>query len=166
MVVLTHVDTGDAATRFRKALAFDISPVLKRYIKEQNVSEETAKEHEQELKKFLVLCSLQVDRSFGISETIDQLWHTFIVFTRAYSEFCREVCGRFIHHSPAENNRSIPVEEKQAMYRGTLDAYRVHFGEPPTHLWPTVESRSKEFVVMSGTSSYTPPCCDTHSKGD
>lgn len=166
MVTLSHVDTGDCANRFRKAIAFDISPVLKRYIKEQGVNEKVAKEHEQELKKFLVLCSLQDDRSYGISEEIDQFWHTFIVFTRSYSEFCREVCGRFIHHSPAENNRDIPVAEKQAMYRCTLDAYRVHFGEPPPEFWPSAESRSKDFVVMSGTSSYTPPCCDTHSKGN
>ncbi|WP_223884458.1 glycine-rich domain-containing protein [Micromonospora craniellae] len=27
-------------------------------------------------------------------------WHTFILHTREYAEFCQRLAGRFIHHQP------------------------------------------------------------------
>lgn len=35
------------------------------------------------------------------SQAADDLWHEFILFTRAYEEFCRKAFGRFFHHTPA-----------------------------------------------------------------
>ncbi|MEO0421850.1 MAG: hypothetical protein AAF184_05910 [Pseudomonadota bacterium] len=41
------------------------------------------------------------DRLWGMySERADAIWHTHILHTRAYAEFCTEVVGRFIHHTP------------------------------------------------------------------
>lgn len=34
------------------------------------------------------------------SALVDIGWHTFILHTREYAEFCRRVTGRFIHHEP------------------------------------------------------------------
>jgi hypothetical protein len=34
------------------------------------------------------------------SRLVDIGWHTFILYTRDYSEFCERVAGRFIHHVP------------------------------------------------------------------
>ena len=31
---------------------------------------------------------------------IDKMWHTFILFTRAYHDFCHTYFSRFIHHTP------------------------------------------------------------------
>jgi hypothetical protein len=39
----------------------------------------------------------------GIDEPmfiIDEMWHTFILVTRAYTKFCHDMFGRYIHHSP------------------------------------------------------------------
>ncbi|MEV0002261.1 hypothetical protein AB0H28_08245 [Micromonospora sp. NPDC050980] len=36
----------------------------------------------------------------GPSELVDIGWHTFILHTRDYADFCRRVAGRFIHHQP------------------------------------------------------------------
>lgn len=36
------------------------------------------------------------------SQVVDDAWHEFILFTRAYKQFCRKALGRFLHHTPAE----------------------------------------------------------------
>jgi len=35
------------------------------------------------------------------SQAADDLWHEFILHTRAYQEFCRKAFGSFLHHTPA-----------------------------------------------------------------
>lgn len=35
------------------------------------------------------------------SQVVDDLWHEFILYTRAYDSFCRLAFGRFLHHTPA-----------------------------------------------------------------
>jgi hypothetical protein len=39
------------------------------------------------------------------SQAVDDAWHEFILFTRAYQEFCKKALGRFLHHTPAEAMR-------------------------------------------------------------
>jgi hypothetical protein len=40
------------------------------------------------------------------SNAVDEAWHTFILDTRAYREFCRSALGRYYDHVPAEAMRS------------------------------------------------------------
>lgn len=35
------------------------------------------------------------------SQLADDLWHAFILYTRAYEAFCRQAFGHFFHHTPA-----------------------------------------------------------------
>jgi hypothetical protein len=35
------------------------------------------------------------------SQVVDDLWHEFILYTKAYDEFCKLAFGRFLHHTPA-----------------------------------------------------------------
>jgi hypothetical protein len=35
------------------------------------------------------------------SQVVDDLWHEFILYTRAYEKFCEDAFGRFFHHTPA-----------------------------------------------------------------
>jgi hypothetical protein len=36
------------------------------------------------------------------SQSVDVVWHEFILFTLQYQNFCKKACGRFLHHVPAE----------------------------------------------------------------
>ena len=49
----------------------------------------------------------------GPSELVDIGWHTFVLYTRDYAEFCDRVAGRFIHHVPEEaadhDGPAVPV---------------------------------------------------------
>ena len=35
------------------------------------------------------------------SQLADDLWHEFILYTKAYDAFCKQAFGRFLHHTPA-----------------------------------------------------------------
>lgn len=35
------------------------------------------------------------------SQLVDDLWHEFILYTKAYDGFCRKAFGEFLHHTPA-----------------------------------------------------------------
>ncbi|MBI5108879.1 MAG: hypothetical protein HZA62_09030 [Rhodocyclales bacterium] len=35
------------------------------------------------------------------SQVVDELWHEFILYTRAYDAFCGQAFGGFLHHTPA-----------------------------------------------------------------
>ncbi len=35
-----------------------------------------------------------------VSELVDEVWHTFILFTNEYRKFCEVIIGEYIHHEP------------------------------------------------------------------
>ena len=36
------------------------------------------------------------------SKSVDFVWHSFILNTRAYMDFCEDYFGKFVHHTPSE----------------------------------------------------------------
>ncbi len=59
---------------------------------------------------------------------VDDLWHEFILYTRAYEEFCEQAFGRFLHHTPAvalSTDRTAHKEEgMRRIWLGVLQARR------------------------------------------
>lgn len=52
---------------------------------------------------FLVACGQNPGAKLAPSNATDPGWHAFILHTKAYTEFCERVAGRFIHHLPITN---------------------------------------------------------------
>lgn len=48
---------------------------------------------------FLAACATAAE-PLGPSALVDIGWHTFILHTRDYADFCQRIAGRFIHHQP------------------------------------------------------------------
>ena len=48
---------------------------------------------------FLETCATAT-KPVGPSKLVDIGWHTFILYTHEYAEFCDRIAGRFIHHVP------------------------------------------------------------------
>lgn len=48
---------------------------------------------------------------------LDEMWHTFILFTKDYGDFCHEMFGHFIHHLPTIETEA---EEVSRISRGGL----------------------------------------------
>lgn len=122
-----------------KTMIFPMDTVIARYVRDEKITEEAAREHERELKRYLVLCAAYPEESLGMKGPADNLWHTFIMYTKEYARFCREIAGRFIHHSPSseEDKRS---GKAHADYARFLMLYQKHFGGPPMHIWPQMPS--------------------------
>lgn len=56
---------------------------------DNNISAELAATHERELKRFLAICIIYQE-PIGMRGAVDELWHTFIMFTKNYASFCKK----------------------------------------------------------------------------
>ncbi len=122
----------------KTATAFPIDPVLRRYARKNNVELDAVRGLERELKRYLALIAMRPygTEAYGVRGEVDELWHTFILFTGLYSDFCQAVAGRFIHHVPHE----LMTGDSTAKYSRTLKVYEEIFGEPtPPHIWPQMD---------------------------
>jgi hypothetical protein len=127
----------EARSRTEIAESFDIGQVVARYRREQGFSEAIANDHRRELMRFLALSATAVDhgRFYGMMGAIDELWHTFVIFTREYAEFCDKVAGRFLHHVPEVEGASSTVAFDN--YLAFLADYERIYGERPAPgYWP------------------------------
>lgn len=46
------------------------------------------------------------------SQITDDLWHAFILYTKAYHHFCAKAFGRFLHHTPAAVLGSVATQDQ------------------------------------------------------
>ena len=119
------------------ALHYPMTEILSRYEEETGLSPDTCKEHEVELKRYLYLCSIYPERTLGMRGPVDELWHLFIIHTRQYHDFCNNLCGMYIHHSPTDPTDKL--ESTTSEYGTTLDLYTMTFASsPPSHIWPSL----------------------------
>lgn len=125
------------------AMKYDMKAVMARYQEKTRLPADVLKEHEREIKRFLALSAISPGK-YGMRGPIDELWHTFILFTSAYARFCQQLGGGFIHHLPGEptkrgrgTGKSKAPETKKSPYAIFLEDYEKVFKEPPpAHLWP------------------------------
>jgi hypothetical protein len=114
-----HPNAISEPTSLRDVLAYRHRGVLRRYCKEHNASEQEAEEVFQQTLKWLYLCYRASIGTDGFActispdlEKIDWMWHTFLLFTLDYADFCTRYFGLFIHHVPTEEEDEVVVEEE------------------------------------------------------
>lgn len=121
-----------------RIMNYPIDVVVEKYIDKYGIDEEVARQHERELKRYLAMCILNPSAHYGMKGQIDEIWHTFILFTREYATFCKEVAGRFMHHSPttrSERKKQLAGEVRNT-YQDMLADYPLFWGEVPPAVWP------------------------------
>jgi len=69
--------------------------------------------------------ALKEGRWFQMIETIDVVWHSFILHTKDYADFCQHFYGGFLHHDPPMDF----VEDRTAYADYTLNKIRRAFGD-------------------------------------
>lgn len=110
-------------------LAYRNDLVIGRFMKTQKVSRQEADMVFTELMKFLYVCA-HVPASSPPSGIVDEMWHTFIMFTWDYYQFCVEYVGRFLHHQPVDNpytgNRPEMLELLVGTFGQVDDRYWYH----------------------------------------
>jgi len=89
-----------------------------------------------EYKRFLYLAAT-AKVSVTPSDTIDQVWHMHLTYTRSYwQQFCRDVLQKDLHHMPTTGG-TAEKETFFQQYQLTLQRYQTLFNEqPPTDIWP------------------------------
>jgi hypothetical protein len=112
----------------------------------KGIASEEATARTRELKRYLAL-GAQLGELPMLSPEIDEAWHTFLLFTREYEEFCRTHFGQFLHHHPG------PSEPDSVTPEQFVAAYRETFGKLPP-IWKTASDCS---------SGEGPACKSAHS---
>jgi hypothetical protein len=94
-----------------EVLAYRHPGVIRRYAREHHVSPQQAEELFRETLKWLYLCGCATREGFACALTpelgrLDEMWHTFLLFTRPYADFCERYIGFFLHHVPTEDEEA------------------------------------------------------------
>lgn len=119
----------------RRAEAFRMDEVALRYAEDSGATPTQVEEHLRELKRYLVMLAVRGE-PLVMGGPVDALWHTWMLFSRSYVEFCERVAGRYLHHQPGRDHDLTPEEErtKWATFRAL---YKQLFADaPPEHIWP------------------------------
>lgn len=67
---------------------------------------------------------------------IDDMWHTFILFTKDYMSFCENFFGNYIHHIPTtESDAPITKDEFEATFTRYLSYIYDNLGEQTVISW-------------------------------
>lgn len=115
------------------AMCFDMGKVTERYSRDHDIPLNEALAHEKELKRFLALAVIHTGHPLGMRGQVDELWHTFIFFTKEYFDFCGSLGSKYIHHVPETGDEPVSGDDYSTM----LALYEKTFGEkPPEDIWP------------------------------
>jgi hypothetical protein len=79
--------------------------VVESFTSQFNIPECDAEAIFQDMLRFLWMSAKYENESVNEIDTplliIDEMWHTFVLFTKDYAIFCQEHLGHFFHHCPA-----------------------------------------------------------------
>lgn len=99
------------------------------------------------------------------SQVVDDMWHEFILYTRAYEQFCRRAFGHMLHHTPA-----VVLSERNQGNAGIRRAWQFACHEEninplkPTRL-PLLFALDTKLNIPNGFN-YVPDCSGFKRKGD
>ena len=122
-------------TKIKSALSYENADIITKLCSEYDFEQEVAKEYFIEAKKFLYLCANTIDR-LAPSAEIDNIWHTFILFTKDYRQYCMHFLGKFIDHIPevAKDTEELG-EPKENCLLNTITHYENVLGELNNEVW-------------------------------
>jgi hypothetical protein len=130
--------------------------ILRRYMAEHGASLIEAQQAFDATAQFLYTSAVVPGRH-ALSQPIDDMWHTFILFTRDYREFCTLHFGRFIDHEPTEESGGF------ADYNHTRASAAALFGALDQRMWPALGTASCQGrpVPCSPPGQCNPKCNPT-----
>ncbi|NRB11452.1 MAG: hypothetical protein HRU35_07595 [Rickettsiaceae bacterium] len=115
-------------------LSYENSDIVEAFCKSFDVELIEAKDIFSQMLKWFVFCTDKETSEYrNIDDAtliIDEMWHTFILFTGDYTKFCKQYVGYYLHHKPSTNadlkqQRKRTIEEittkKKAQYELVYD---------------------------------------------
>ena len=104
-------------------LAYENEDVVHRFAEDFSLSFADSQEIFLETKRWLWLCAKRKKALvsgadplplFNEAYAIDMMWHTFLLFTEDYADFCQTYFGFFLHHSPKPRKERLKWQAKIA----------------------------------------------------
>lgn len=92
--------------------------LVRRIAKDANLPTELAERIMDQALAFLGACARDHDEPLAPSELVDIGWHAFVLYTWDYAQFCDQIAGRFLHHTPTDEDDPTT---SGAAARATLD---------------------------------------------
>lgn len=109
-----------------EVLAYQNEDVVIRFCEDKGVSPADSREIFQETKRWLWICAkrkIALDKGeieffniplFNEAFIIDSMWHTFLLFSEDYTNFCEKYFGFFVHHYPKTHKETLKWRERIA----------------------------------------------------
>lgn len=131
-------------------LSYRNQPVFDRYEKSFPQNKLSAEAAFQELVKYLWLARKHsIEREdqpdnealafiagmYPEMQAIDDMWHTFIIFTRDYQHFCKKYFGEFLHHAPETGDDKLDHQQFEIELTRYLTYVEQHLGESTLERW-------------------------------
>lgn len=120
----SYTQSQTANPPINRVMQYQNPAVVRRLVKDGKFSESEASEVFTDTLRFLYVCGT-CKGPFSPPPRIDIGWHTFLLHTAAYAEFCNRFFGRFIHHLPQTPDN---VKADGAQVKHTISTAELVFG--------------------------------------
>ena len=137
-------------TSIENLMLYKNQQVLNRYTKDYPNNKLTSKEAFTELMKYFWLCQTHKREEEVAPENeelkfvcaihaemkeIDDMWHTFLLFTKDYMDFGYDYFNEYIHHFPTPDNEESDEKEFEVDFARYLSYIYDNLGEETVKLW-------------------------------
>ncbi|GAA4415388.1 glycine-rich domain-containing protein [Actinokineospora soli] len=132
--------------------------LVRRIVADEAVEHGVAERIMDQALAFLSACAANTGRPLSPSDAVDIGWHTFILHTKDYAEFCEQVAGRFIHHVPTEDgDPSTRGEGARATLMRTVEAIERRGFDLDPDLWPQTGAKCQRCTQCHNGCADDPP---------
>jgi hypothetical protein len=104
--------------------------LVRRYAKVAGCDKDSATTCLLAYKSFMALKIIELDyddEALAPPPAIHTMWREHLLDTAGYSEHCRTLCGRMLHHAPHDTEDGAKQHARRC--HRTLQAFKQHFGE-------------------------------------
>ena len=146
-----------------EVMAYQNMDVIEKFMENWDVPLETSQELFDEMKRWLWLSADSIYRTsmgephqqLGITFSmtlLDEMWHTFILFTKPYQEFCKTYFGFYINHSPTT---SAEKRKAQAEMERDPEAFHARIEAELTEQYSYIYDRLGPETLQKWYSEWT-----------
>lgn len=115
----------------------DFSQVAERVSKETGITDKKIlDEGIENLKRYYAVAFLDPLNAHAVSKSVDPFWHTHILFTKDYTQFCINIVDEYMHHDPLDESDSTEVERIKNLYEYTRQIFAQMFKVTDDAWWP------------------------------
>jgi hypothetical protein len=132
-------------TDLAQVLAYENDEVVARFCWDYGYTLQQAEEIFLETKRWLWLCAHHAAEGrlgeeltmFDEMAIIDKMWHTFLLFTHDYAQFCERYFKRFVHHQPTPESikQATTPESRLATLKNNYEYIYDHLGPEVLKRW-------------------------------